>query len=52
MLRLLGLVPVLDLGMRLGEGTGAVAAMQIIDLAAAVIRDVATFEEAAVSGKD
>lgn len=52
MLNHLGLVPVLNLGMRLGEGTGAVAAMQIIDLAAAVIRDVATFEEAAVSGKE
>lgn len=51
MLKYLGLLPVLDLGMRLGEGTGAVAAMRVVELAAAVIRDVATFEEAAVSGK-
>lgn len=52
MLQYLGLVPVLDLSMRLGEGTGAVSAMGIVDLAAAVIKDVATFEEASVSGKD
>jgi nicotinate-nucleotide--dimethylbenzimidazole phosphoribosyltransferase len=51
MLKHLGLEPVLDLGMRLGEGTGAVAAIRIVELAAAIIRDVATFEEAAVSGK-
>lgn len=50
MLAHLDLTPILDLGMRLGEGTGAVIAMNVIDGAAAVIKDVATFEEAAVSG--
>jgi nicotinate-nucleotide--dimethylbenzimidazole phosphoribosyltransferase len=51
MLTYLNLEPVLNLGMRLGEGTGAVAAMQVVELAASVIRDIATFEEAGVSGK-
>jgi nicotinate-nucleotide--dimethylbenzimidazole phosphoribosyltransferase len=37
----LGLVPVLDLGMRLGEGSGAVAAVPIVRSAALVLRDVA-----------
>jgi nicotinate-nucleotide--dimethylbenzimidazole phosphoribosyltransferase len=52
MLEYLGLSPLLDLGMRLGEGTGAVVAMAVVDSAAAVIRDVATFAEAGVSGKE
>jgi len=52
MLEYLGLDPLLDLGMRLGEGTGAVVAMAIVDSAAAIIRDVATFAEAGVSGKE
>jgi nicotinate-nucleotide--dimethylbenzimidazole phosphoribosyltransferase len=43
--------PVLDLGMRLGEGTGAALAMGIIDAACAVLRNMATFEEAGVSEK-
>ena len=37
----LGLVPVLDLGMRLGEGSGAVAAVPIVRSAAMLLRDVA-----------
>jgi nicotinate-nucleotide--dimethylbenzimidazole phosphoribosyltransferase len=37
----LGLVPVLDLGMRLGEGSGAVAAVPIVRSAALMLRDVA-----------
>jgi nicotinate-nucleotide--dimethylbenzimidazole phosphoribosyltransferase len=37
----LGLVPVLDLGMRLGEGSGAVAAVPIVRSAAILLRDVA-----------
>ena len=37
----LGLVPVLDLGMRLGEGSGAVAAVPIVRSAALLLRDVA-----------
>jgi nicotinate-nucleotide--dimethylbenzimidazole phosphoribosyltransferase len=49
-LRHLGLRPVLDLEMRLGEGTGALLAMPILAAAAAVLRRMATFEEAGVSG--
>lgn len=41
--------PLLDLNMRLGEGTGAALAMNIVDAAARVLTDVATFEEAMVS---
>lgn len=46
----LGLRPVLDLEMRLGEGTGALLAMPILAAAAAVLAGMATFQEAAVSG--
>ncbi|MET3963477.1 nicotinate-nucleotide--dimethylbenzimidazole phosphoribosyltransferase [Marmoricola sp. OAE513] len=41
----LGLEPVLDLGMRLGEGSGAVAAVPVIRSAVAVLRDVALLSE-------
>jgi nicotinate-nucleotide--dimethylbenzimidazole phosphoribosyltransferase len=41
----LGLVPLLDLGMRLGEGSGAVAAVPIVRSAAAVLSDVALLSE-------
>ena len=46
----LGLTPLLDLSMRLGEGTGAALAMPIIEAAAAMLSDMATFDEAGVSG--
>lgn len=46
----LELVPLLDLGMRLGEGTGAVLAMGLIESAAACLSEMATFDEARVSG--
>jgi len=46
----LGKEPLLDLGMRLGEGTGAALAMNIIEAASRVLSEVATFGEAAVSG--
>lgn len=49
-LRLLGLVPVLDLGMRLGEGTGAVLAAAVCRAACAAHARMATFEEARVPG--
>jgi len=44
----LGLVPLLDLGMRLGEGSGAVAAVPVVRSAAAVLRDVALLSELAI----
>ena len=46
----LGLRPVLDLGLRLGEGSGAVLALPVVQAAARVLRDVATFDSAGVSG--
>jgi nicotinate-nucleotide--dimethylbenzimidazole phosphoribosyltransferase len=46
----LGLRPLLDLDMRLGEGSGAVLALPIVQAAARVLRDVATFDSAGVSG--
>ena len=46
----LGLRPLLDLEMRLGEGSGAVLALPIVAAAARVLRDVATFDSAGVSG--
>jgi nicotinate-nucleotide--dimethylbenzimidazole phosphoribosyltransferase len=48
----LGLEPVLDLGMRLGEGTGACLAVPMLDAAARVLREMATFDQAGVTDKD
>jgi nicotinate-nucleotide--dimethylbenzimidazole phosphoribosyltransferase len=48
----LGLDPILDLGMRLGEGTGAVLAMDVADAACKVLSEMATFESAGVSQSD
>ncbi|MBE0529007.1 MAG: nicotinate-nucleotide--dimethylbenzimidazole phosphoribosyltransferase [Thermoleophilia bacterium] len=45
----LGLVPLFDLQMRLGEGTGAALAMNFIEAAVRVLTEVATFDEASVS---
>ena len=45
----LGLRPLLDLGMRLGEGTGAVLAMGLVEAAASCLSEMATFDEAGVS---
>jgi nicotinate-nucleotide--dimethylbenzimidazole phosphoribosyltransferase len=49
MLRHLGLEPILDLGMRLGEGTGAALAMAVMEGAVRVFTDMLTFEEAGVT---
>jgi nicotinate-nucleotide--dimethylbenzimidazole phosphoribosyltransferase len=46
----LGLRPVLDLGMRLGEGSGAAAALAVLQLACAAHDRMATFAEAGVAG--
>ena len=46
----LELEPVLDLGMRLGEGSGAVAALPLLQMAARVLAEMATFGDAGVSG--
>ena len=43
--------PLLDLGLRLGEGSGAAVALPIVRLACALHNRMATFEEARVSGK-
>ena len=51
MLQHLGLTPILDLGMRLGEGTGAALAMGVIEAAARMFKEVLTFEEAGVANK-
>lgn len=48
----LGLSPLLDLGMRLGEGSGAVLAMPIIEAASACLCEMATFSEAGVSDRN
>ena len=45
----LGKKPLLDMDLRLGEGTGAALAMNLVDAAKRVLTEVATFEEAAVS---
>jgi nicotinate-nucleotide--dimethylbenzimidazole phosphoribosyltransferase len=43
--------PILDLDLRLGEGTGAALAMNVIDSALDLLSNMATFEDAGVSGK-
>jgi nicotinate-nucleotide--dimethylbenzimidazole phosphoribosyltransferase len=48
----LRLTPLLSLGMRLGEGTGAALAMGIIKAAAAMHNDMATFTSAGVDNRD
>ena len=48
----LGLRPVMDLDLRLGEGTGAVLAFPVVESAGAVLREMATFDSAGVTRKD
>ena len=47
----LGQTPYLDLGMRLGEGTGAALCIGLARAAAAILREMATFKSAGVSGR-
>jgi nicotinate-nucleotide--dimethylbenzimidazole phosphoribosyltransferase len=51
MLETLGLEPLLSLGMRLGEGTGAALAIAVCVAACRVLDEMATFEEAGVADK-
>lgn len=46
---LLGMEPILDLGMRLGEGTGSALAMTIVAASAKVLAEIKTFAEAGVT---
>ncbi|MFD2082362.1 nicotinate-nucleotide--dimethylbenzimidazole phosphoribosyltransferase [Actinopolymorpha cephalotaxi] len=48
----LGLRPVLDLDLRLGEGSGAVLALPVVRAAAVVLSEVATLDEVAAGGAD
>jgi nicotinate-nucleotide--dimethylbenzimidazole phosphoribosyltransferase len=48
----LGLSPLLDLGMRLGEGSGALAALPLVAMSARILAEMATFADAGVSGPD
>jgi nicotinate-nucleotide--dimethylbenzimidazole phosphoribosyltransferase len=45
-----GVRPILDLDLRLGEGTGAAIAMTIIDASVKIYNEMATFDSAGVSG--
>jgi nicotinate-nucleotide--dimethylbenzimidazole phosphoribosyltransferase len=51
LLDILGVTPLLDLGMRLGEGSGAALAVPLLRSAAALFGEMATFESAGVSDK-
>ncbi len=50
-LAVLGLEPILDLRLRLGEGTGALLALPVLAAAAATLGQMATFEGAGVSDR-
>lgn len=51
MLHHMGLKPILDLDLRLGEGTGAVLAMHLVEASLKIAREMATFQEAGVREK-
>lgn len=51
-LEAMGLNPLLDMNLRLGEGTGAALAMHIISASALCLAEMATFAEAGVSDRD
>ena len=45
----LGLQPLIDLGFRLGEGTGAAVAMELLDAATRILADIKTFAEVGIA---
>ena len=47
----LGLRPLVDLDLRLGEGTGATLAFPLVEAAGATLREMATFDSAGVARK-
>ncbi|MEK6813388.1 MAG: nicotinate-nucleotide--dimethylbenzimidazole phosphoribosyltransferase [Nitrospirota bacterium] len=51
MLERLGLSPYLDLGLRLGEGTGAALTMGIVEASVRIMTEMDTFDRAGVSGR-
>ena len=51
LLQYLGLKPLLDMEMRLGEGTGAALAMSLAEISVRILNEMATFAEAGVSDK-
>jgi nicotinate-nucleotide--dimethylbenzimidazole phosphoribosyltransferase len=52
LLRRLGLRPLLELDLRLGEGTGAVLALPLLEAAVRTLNEMATFDEAGVTERD
>jgi nicotinate-nucleotide--dimethylbenzimidazole phosphoribosyltransferase len=52
LLRHLGLKPLLDLNLRLGEGTGAALGICLVETSCHILSDMATFAEAGVSNKE
>lgn len=52
LLKHLNLAPILDLNLRLGEGTGAALAFHLIEASTRILREMATFDEAGVSDKE
>ncbi|MGD0918022.1 MAG: nicotinate-nucleotide--dimethylbenzimidazole phosphoribosyltransferase, partial [Thermodesulfobacteriota bacterium] len=51
-LKFLGLKPLLNLDLRLGEGTGAALGMFLVEASLKILDEMATFAEAGVSGKN
>ncbi|MCX6997040.1 MAG: nicotinate-nucleotide--dimethylbenzimidazole phosphoribosyltransferase, partial [Kiritimatiellaeota bacterium] len=51
MFELLGVRPLFDFDLRLGEGTGAALAFHVVEAAARILNEMATFADAGVSEK-
>jgi nicotinate-nucleotide--dimethylbenzimidazole phosphoribosyltransferase len=52
MLEKIGIEPLMDLNLRLGEGTGAVLAFHLIEVAVLLLNEMATFDDAGVTNKE